>query len=406
LCLRVKNMEYTPVSSFRRPLTAAQLKHQTARPLTSDTVSKWDALRRLATARQHYGLSDRDLTVLQTLLGFHPETELGGNSAEPIVYPSNKAICERLNGMPCSNMRRHIGRLVDAGVILRRDSPNGKRYVRRGGGPKLAFGFDLTPLASRFSEFSRIASEIEKADARRKRLRDTVSLMRRDLAGYIDYGVNIDPNLPIWDRLSDLARLAARDLRRKLCIEDLAALQTKLQAALAEAVIHIDARVAADPSTSDAEIEHHHQNSNKEYFDEKCEVVDRPRSADPSKHQPPPLRQVLDNCKEIQSYSPDGVEDWNDLIRLADTVSPMMGIQPSVWNVVKSQMGQTQAATVLAAMLERFAMIKSPSAYLRVLGRKAELGIFSCSVMIRALDRAKSTSSARTLGRNEETLRC
>jgi len=57
-------------------------------------------------------------------------------------------------------------------------------------------------------------------------------------------------------------------------------------------------------------------------------------------------------------------------------------------------------------MLERFAMIKSPSAYLRVLGRKAELGIFSCAVMIRALDRGKSTSSARTFGRNEEMLRC
>lgn len=399
-------MEYTPVSSFRQPLTAVQLKHQTARPPTSESVSKWDALRRLATARQHYGLSDRDLTVLQTLLGFHPETQLGGSSAAPIVYPSNKAICERLNGMPCSTMRRHIGRLVDVGVILRRDSPNGKRYVRRGGGPKLAFGFDLAPLAARFEEFSRIASEIEATVARCKRLRDTVSLMRRDLAGYVDYGVNIDPNLPIWDRLGDLARLAARDLRRKLSVEDLAELKTKLQAALAEAVTHIDAPVAADLSISDTDIEHHHQNSNKEYFDEKCEVVDRPRSTNPSKHQPPPLRQVLDNCKEIQSYSPDGVQDWNDLIRLADTVSPMMGIQPSVWNVVKSQMGETQAATVLAAILERFAMIKSPSAYLRVLGRKAELGIFSCAVMIRALDHGKSTRSAGTLGRNEKMLRC
>ena len=400
-------MEYTPVSSFRRPISLVQLKHhaETARP-DIQTISKWDALRRLATARQHYGLSDRDLTVLQTLLGFHPENDLGGNAAA-IVYPSNKVICERLNGMPCSTMRRHIARLVDTGVILRRDSPNGKRYVRRGAGPKLAFGFDLIPLASRFAEFTRIAEEIEATEARRKRLRDTVSLMRRDLAGYVQYGVQIDPGLPIWDRLDDLTRLATRALRRKLDLEGLTNLQTKLQAALKEAAIHIDAPLAEKPSTSDTKIEQHHQNSNKEYLDEKDgEVVEKTASAKTIKHQPPPLRHVLSTCKEIQTYSGDSVRNWNDLIKLADVVSPMMGIQPSIWNAVKSQMGQAQASTVLAAMLERFAMVKSPSAYLRVLGKKAELGVFSSASMIRALESATSTGAAEICRNKDEMLRC
>lgn len=400
-------MEYTPISSFRRPISLVQLKHhaEASRP-DIQPISKWEALRHLATARQHYGLSDRDLTVLQTLLGFHPETEIGGDSPA-IVYPSNKVICERLNGMPCSTMRRHIARLVDTGVILRRDSPNGKRYVRRGGGPKLAFGFDLTPLASRFAEFTQIAAEIEATDARRKRLRDTVSLMRRDLTGYVDYGVSIDPNLPIWDRLDDLARLAARDLRRKLDLEDLANLLTKLQSALNEAIAHIDAPFAENLSTSDAENEHHHQNSNKDYFDEKeNKVVEETVIAEANKNQPPPLRQVLSSCTEIQAYSTDGVRNWNDLVRLADTVSPMMGIQPSVWTAVKSQMGQTQAATVLAAMLERLATIKSPSAYLRVLGNKAELGIFSSAGMIRALNNAKPTTLAEPFEGSGGMLRC
>ena len=397
-------MEYTPVSSFRRPINLVQLKHhaEASRP-DIQPISKWNALRRLATARQHYGLSDRDLTVLQTLLGFHPETELGGNSAS-IVYPSNKTICERLNGMPCSTMRRHIARLVNAGMILRRDSPNGKRYVRRGAGPKLAFGFDLTPLASRFAEFSQIAAEIEATEARRKRLRDTVSLMRRDLAGYIEYGIKIVPNLPVWDRLDDLARLTARDLRRKLDLDDLVNLQTKLQAALEEAIVHIDAPFSVKTSTSDAEIEQRNQNSNKEYFTEKnSRAVEEPVSAEGTRHPPPPLQQVLSSCTEIQAYSGDGVRNWDDLVRLADTVSPMMGIQPSIWTAVKSQMGQTQAATVLAAMLERFAIIKSPSAYLRVLGKKAELGVFSSASMIRALENATTAEICRG---NNEMLRC
>ena len=39
--------------------------------------------------------------------------------------------------------------------IVRRDSPNGKRYARkgRGGEIKLAFGFDLAPLVVRADEF-------------------------------------------------------------------------------------------------------------------------------------------------------------------------------------------------------------------------------------------------------------
>ena len=383
-------MEYTPVSSFRRPINSVQLKHhsQASQPGTT-AVSKWDALRCLATARQHYNLSDRDLTVLQAMLGFHPETELGGESPSAIVYPSNKTICERLNGMPCSTMRRHLARLVDTGVIIRRDSPNGKRYVRRTGSEKIAFGFDLSPLAARYAEFSRIAQEIEEAEARRKRLRDTVSLMRRDLAGFVDYGMTSLPNLPLWDRLSDLARLTARDLRRKLSLKDLASLETKLRTALEKITVCLESS-STDLSTSGAQIEQHHQKSNKEYIDKKEKephLKEAIETNDQNQNEPPPLRMVLDTCKEIQAFSQSAVRNWDDLVRLSDIVSPMMGIANSIWREAQLKMGRAQAATVLAAMLERFSEIKSPAAYLRALGRKSEHGAFSSGAMIRALDR-------------------
>jgi len=382
-------MEYTPVTSFRRPISAVQLtRHLNADQPVKVGVSKWDALRKLATARQHYDLSDRDLTVLQTLLGFHPETELGADHPPAIVYPSNKAICERLNGMPCSTMRRHIARLVDAGIILRRDSPNGKRFVRRGGGPNIAYGFDLTPLITQFETFSRIATQVEQEEAHRARLREAVSLMRRDLAGFAAYGENSLPDAPIWNQMSDLARLTSRDLRRKLSIEELTVLSTKLQTALKEITARIDAEHAPDLSTNNAENEQHHQTSNKECNDiEKREVTLAGTSQSTNEyHQPPPpLRIVLEKCSEIQSFSQDTVRHWNDMVRLSDIVSPMMGITPLVWEEAKIRMGHTQAAAALAAMLERFTEIKSPSAYLRSLAKKAEKGTFSSGAMIRAL---------------------
>lgn len=88
-------------------------------------VSKWELLRELSKAQATFGISERDLTVLQGLLSFFPDDALGRN-ADMVIFPSNKAICERLNGMPCSTMRRHIARLVDAGLLMRRDSLMGR----------------------------------------------------------------------------------------------------------------------------------------------------------------------------------------------------------------------------------------------------------------------------------------
>ena len=46
-------------------------------------------------------------------------------------------------------MRRHLRALVDATLLMRRDSPNGKRYCLRDGTGEVdqAFGFDLSPFA-------------------------------------------------------------------------------------------------------------------------------------------------------------------------------------------------------------------------------------------------------------------
>jgi replication initiation protein RepC len=47
-----------------------------------------------------------------------------------------------------TSLRRHLAVRVESGLIIRRDSPNGKRYARKGEGGEIekAFGFDLTPI--------------------------------------------------------------------------------------------------------------------------------------------------------------------------------------------------------------------------------------------------------------------
>ena len=224
-------MEYTPISPFMRPISHAHLR-VIERPEASvhgKPVNKWELLRELSKAQVAFEVSERDLTVLQGLLSFFPDDALGGN-AEMVVFPSNKAICERLNGMPCSTMRRHIARLVDAGLLMRRDSPNGKRYVRKHGEERVAFGFDLSPLYCRSEEVARAAEAVREAEDRVRRLREVVSLMRRDLAALAEFGEEIQPGLGLWDQFRDKAVLTARALRRKLTLEELSAYRIDLEA--------------------------------------------------------------------------------------------------------------------------------------------------------------------------------
>lgn len=402
-------MDYTPVTPFRRPINAAILHYQAAaqQDLPPSGVNKWEALRELAAARIAFGLSDRDLSVLQALVSFHQATIVGGNHSETVVHPSNKAICERLNGMPCSTMRRHLANLVQTGFVVRRDSPNGKRYARRYGDEKIAFGFDLAPLAQRFVEVCEAAEAVRAAEERYKRLRSTVSLMRRDLAGLVDYGRSLRPDRAIWDQASDLCVLTARDLRRKLDLAELQQIETALSEALNATRDLLEPMQAEDMSTNEATNGQHYQNSKKDSYDfeprlEKAQgdggvsdpatslvAVDGTDEPVPIDNNLPriPLSLVLAACSEYQTYAERPVRHWHDLVRVADVIRPMMGVSPSAWDEAKQHMGPEEASVVILAMLERFGDIRSPGGYLRSLSAKAALGEFSCGPMIMALMR-------------------
>ena len=396
-------MEYTPISPFMRPISHAHLRviERPEASVPGRPVNKWELLRELSKAQAAFGVSERDLTVLQGLLSFFPDDALGGN-AEMVVFPSNKAICERLNGMPCSTMRRHLARLVEAGLLQRRDSPNGKRYVRKHGEDRVAFGFDLSPLYCQSEEIARAAEAVREAEERVRRLREVVSLMRRDLAALAEFGDEMQPGLGIWDQLRDKAILTARALRRKLSIEDLAAYRADLEALLDQARNIIDGSETEEMNTNDARSERHHHNSNKESIDlepalEKSGAasgvpdVDRDEPVadvdeQDTRHLPKiPLHLVIAACPSLKTFYQGEIRHWHQLFDAACHVRPAMGISASAWEEAQRFMGPEQASIVVSAMLERFEDIRSPGGYLRALTAKAVAGEFSCGPMVMAL---------------------
>lgn len=386
-----------------RPISHAHLRviERPEASVPARPVNKWELLRELSKAQAAFGVSERDLTVLQGLLSFFPDDALGGN-AEMVVFPSNKAICERLNGMPCSTMRRHLARLVEAGLLQRRDSPNGKRYVRKHGEDRVAFGFDLSPLYCQSEEIARAAEAVREAEERVRRLREVVSLMRRDLAALAEFGDEMQPGLGFWDQLRDKAALTARALRRKLSIEDLAAYRADLEALLDQARNIIDGPETEEMNTNDAQSERHHHNSNKESIDfepalEKSGAAAGVPDVDTNepvadvdeqdtRHLPKiPLHLVIAACPSLKTFYQGEIRHWHQLFDAACHVRPAMGISASAWEEAQRFMGPEQASIVVAAMLERFADIRSPGGYLRALTTKAAAGEFSCGPMVMAL---------------------
>jgi replication initiation protein RepC len=396
-------MEYTPISPFMRPISHAHLR-VIERPEASapgKPVNKWELLRELSKAQAAFGVTERDLTVLQGLLSFFPDDALGGN-AEMVVFPSNKTVCERLNGMPCSTMRRHLSRLVEVGLLMRRDSPNGKRYVRKHGEERVTFGFDLAPLYCRAEEIARAAEAVREAEDRVRRIREIVSLMRRDLAALAEFGEEIQPGLGLWDQLRDTAALTVRALRRKLSLEDISAYRTNLETLLDQARNLIDGPETEDMNTNDALIERHHHNSKKESIESEPaleqggaataalnedtdEVEADVENPDTRRVPKIPLHLVIAGCPSLKTFYQGDIRHWHQLFDAACQVRPAMGISASAWEEAQRCMGPEQASIVVVAMLERFAEIKSPGGYLRALTSKAAAGEFSCGPMVMAL---------------------
>ncbi len=140
----METLDPVPMTPFgRRPLSAAMIAAHTTVMACAEgqAAHKWQVFRSICEAKSRLGISERALTVLNALLTFHPDTVLTCGSADLVVFPSNQALSLRAHGMPASTLRRHLAVLVEGGLIVRRDSPNGHRYARKDSGGEIAQAF-------------------------------------------------------------------------------------------------------------------------------------------------------------------------------------------------------------------------------------------------------------------------
>ena len=147
------------------------------------------------------------------------------------MFPSNRELSIRAHGMAPATLRRHLACLVEAGLIIRRDFPNGKRFARRGQGGEIegAFGFDLTPLVARADEIENLAEEVRAENRAMRLLRERITLLRRDIVKMIATG--IEEGVPgDWQELHLRYVTLSGRFVRNLSRSDLEALASELAA--------------------------------------------------------------------------------------------------------------------------------------------------------------------------------
>lgn len=100
-----------------------------------------------------------------------------------MVFPSNDQLSVRAHGIAGTTLRRHLTALVDAGLIQRKDSANGKRYARKNetGAIEEAFGFSLAPLLARAEELAHAAQQVAAERKRFRITKEALSICRRDV---------------------------------------------------------------------------------------------------------------------------------------------------------------------------------------------------------------------------------
>jgi replication initiation protein RepC len=335
-----------------------------------------------------------------------------------------------------ATIRRHIAALVEAGLLIRRDSANGKRFARRDseGDIGQAFGFSLAPLLRRAEEIEGIAAAVVAERLHYQGLKERLTICRRDVVKLLEAAAEDDGDDDGGIvRMKDLYRDIMSGLPRNPDAAELDAILLVLEA-LRENLAKFMAKreKTQNYSGNHDQTERHKQNSNTQSttelepcFEKKPgqdratsaarnvanvdlpelggdnqrnsrRPVSYPDSSGPSMLKPFPLGMVLTACPEFCNYGPGGaITSWREFLSAAVVVRSMLGVSPSAFEEACAVMGPENAATAIACILERAGHINSAGGYLRDLTRRTERGEFSLGPMLMAQMRANGEIGAR-----------
>ncbi|OHV79460.1 plasmid replication protein RepC [Rhizobium sp. LCM 4573] len=382
--------------------------------------NKWKLFRAVCEARPSLGVTDRALTVLDALLSFYPDEELSTERGL-VVFPSNAQLSLRARGMASATLRRHLAILVGAGLIIRKDSPNGKRYARRDRAGEIdeAYGFSLAPLLSRAGEIENLAAQAVADRQMLRTAKERLTICRRDLTKLITGALN-EGLAGDWLSLSRELNSLIERFPRVAKLDALTPILAQMEELRDRVLKLLNEQLKTEKMSGNESQSERHKQDSESYFPSESEPVrnmDRPPSTRELRASSPEEPDVANDtsldderpssgkvqdfkfsletvnraCAEIQAYGPGGeIRNWRDLVAAAAVVRSTLAVSTSAYEEASSIMGAQATAIVMACILERGECIGSAGGYLRHLTRRAAKGEFAVGPMLMALLRRQA----------------
>lgn len=331
-----------------------------------DRFTLIDTLRRAASA---LAISPSVVATVDALLSCLPPKR-----DHDIVFASNATLVMRRNGISDRSLRRHLADLVSAGLLVRIDSPNGKRYSKRDPqfGSVIRFGLDLAPLFTAFERLQALAQERANEAQRVDYLRTKLRLMIR--------AVTVDR------AECSMVAEAERALRRKHTSDDLENwLRLLSKTSDAEGIARFEATAADNMmSASNGQNVRHQQKSEKELNDK-----NEPRATThaPASGEHITLDDLTEACPQATGFLLEKLRSPWDVVAHAKRLAPMIGIDGSCYDAAEARHGPFGTALTIWGMLESLDRVQRPGAYFRSITSGKRSSTFDPWVLIDRLMR-------------------
>jgi len=347
-------------------------------------------------------------------------------SSRPIVWPS-AAMQQQEMGLGPSQVKNLNRHLVELGLVVMKDSPNGKRYGRRGPQGHIieAYGFDLSPIASRLAEFQAATQAGREERARVAALRRRATIARNGIRQLIETADEQSIAGDTWEACRTAAATASRAVGGRKSSEEMEMGVAALERAQREMRLYLEAAFArqADSQSSVVPVSVDinskepenwpHITTTNQLLNPKDTVI-APEggrfgaAGSPSPAHPTPVAATtnrgrgVENSKRtganartdsgsllkitpielmklaprLKPYLRDTSPRWPEIVEAADWLRDELGISKSIWGDACLAMGREQAAIAVAIVSAKPSnhFRGSPGAYFHGMVSKAKAG--------------------------------
>src|SRR5689334_22417957 len=180
-------------------------------------------------ATPRLGISPRLVHAVDWLFCFSQPQDWE-QGARPVVWPS-ASMQQQALGLSPTQVKEINRLLIELGLVTMKDSPNGKRYGKRDPKGRIleAYGFDLSPIATRHAEFVRLAEEARAERAAMGRLRRRATIAKKAIIQILETAAEYGYEGEEWKTLARETEALARALRAVERLDEMEAGVTSLE---------------------------------------------------------------------------------------------------------------------------------------------------------------------------------